>query len=74
MRSFLGFTYSGMINPLELPATAVPCGFGGDGLPVGVQVVGRRNNDHLTLFVARQIELALGGWTPPWRSPRRSSN
>ena len=69
VRSFLVFTYSGMINPLELPATAVPTGFGRDGLPVGVQVVGRRHNDHLTLYVAERIESAFGGWTPPWRAP-----
>jgi len=59
----LGFSYSGVINALELPATAVPTGLGSrTGLPNGVQVVGRRRNDALTLAVAEQIEQALGGW------------
>jgi Asp-tRNA(Asn)/Glu-tRNA(Gln) amidotransferase A subunit family amidase len=67
---FLGFTYSGTWNPLELPATAVPTGFD-DGLPVGVQVVGARNRDTVTLSAAEWIEEDLGGWCPPWRAPLR---
>ncbi|MCC6215657.1 MAG: aminotransferase class V-fold PLP-dependent enzyme [Polyangiaceae bacterium] len=62
--STLGFTYSGMLNPLELPATAVPTGFDEGGLPLGVQVAAIRNNDHLTLWVAEQIEAAFGAWRP----------
>ncbi len=64
LRAVLGFTYCAMFNPLELPATAVPVGFSSQGLPLGVQVVGSRNNDHLTLWVAARIEEALGGWQP----------
>ncbi len=61
----LGFSYCGLFNALELPATAVPTGRGRhSGLPTGVQVIGRRRNDALTLAVAEQIEQALGGWTP----------
>jgi fatty acid amide hydrolase 2 len=60
----LGFVYSGVVNPLELPSTSVPTGFSEQGLPVGVQVVGSRYQDHLTLFVARELEQALGGWDP----------
>jgi fatty acid amide hydrolase 2 len=73
MASFLGFTYSGVLNPLELPATSVPTGFGADGLPVGVQLAGVRLNDALTLKTAEWIEEALGGWRPPWRNTRRPS-
>lgn len=59
----LGFSYSGVFNALELPATAVPTGLGArSGLPTGVQVVGSRRNDALTLAVAEQLEQALGGW------------
>jgi fatty acid amide hydrolase 2 len=47
-----------------LPATAVPVGFDPRHLPLGVQVVGRRGNDRLTLAAARVIEAAHGGWTP----------
>jgi aspartyl-tRNA(Asn)/glutamyl-tRNA(Gln) amidotransferase subunit A len=34
---------------LGVPALTVPCGFGGDGLPVGLQIIARRGHDHLTL-------------------------
>ncbi len=63
LRGTLGFSYCGAINALELPATAVPTGLGSEtGLPNGVQVIGRRRNDALTLAVAEQLEQAFGGW------------
>ncbi|MCA9773673.1 MAG: amidase, partial [Myxococcales bacterium] len=64
MKEFLGFTYSGGLNPTEIPATAVPMGFGSCGLPTGVQIAAVRNNDHLTLEVAGWLERAHGGWRP----------
>jgi fatty acid amide hydrolase 2 len=56
IRSFPGFSYSGVLNPLELPATAVPTGFDAQGLPTGVQVAAVRGADALTLRVAGWIE------------------
>ncbi len=50
-----------VFNFLGLPATQVPLGLNGDGLPVGVQVVGAPGNDHICLRVAREI----GVWEPP---------
>jgi fatty acid amide hydrolase 2 len=59
------WVYTGIINVMELPATQVPLGLGEEGLPLGVQVVGRRGNDHLTIAIARELERAFGGWVPP---------
>jgi fatty acid amide hydrolase 2 len=59
--------YTALINVLELPATQVPLGLSGDGLPLGVQVIGIHGNDHLTLAVAQELERAFGGWVPPPR-------
>lgn len=56
------FVCTGIFNVLEFPATAVPIGFDADGLPLSVQVVGRRGNDHLTVAVAATLEDAFGGW------------
>lgn len=42
------------------PAISVPCGFTTDGLPVGIQLVGRRGNDHHLLEVARAFETLSG--------------
>jgi fatty acid amide hydrolase 2 len=52
-------------NLLGLPATAVPLGFDGRALPLGVQVVGAKGQDHKTIAVALELERAFGGWAPP---------
>jgi fatty acid amide hydrolase 2 len=51
-----------IFNVMESPVTQVPCGFDKKGLPYGVQVVGARGMDHLTIAAARVIEAAHGGW------------
>jgi Asp-tRNA(Asn)/Glu-tRNA(Gln) amidotransferase A subunit family amidase len=33
-----------------------------EGLPVGVQLIGRRGNDGLTIAAAQVVEDAFGGW------------
>ena len=43
-----------------LPACAIPAGLDGDGLPVGVQVIGPPGADALVLDVAQLLERALG--------------
>jgi amidase len=43
-----------------LPAISVPCGFTQEGLPVGVQIVGRYRDDLGTLQLARAFERATG--------------
>jgi fatty acid amide hydrolase 2 len=58
----LDFTFAGIFNVLEFPVTQVPFGFDRKGLPLGIQVVGRRGADHVTLAVARVLEAAKGGW------------
>lgn len=60
----LGFINAGMLNPLQMPATAVPTGFDSEGLPMGVQVAASRNRDELAIAVARDVEDAFGGWRP----------
>lgn len=61
----LNFSYTGIINVLGLPATAVPLGLGREGLPIGLQVVGNVNQDRLCLAVATELERAFGGWVAP---------
>ena len=43
------------------PACSVPAGLASDGLPVGLQIVGRRHADGVVLRLARLFELAR-----PW--------
>lgn len=48
------------ISVLHAPAASVPAGFTSDGLPVGVQIVGRPFEDARVLRVARAFEQATG--------------
>jgi len=36
-------------------------------LPLGLQVIARKGNDHLTIAVALLLEKEFGGWQPPKR-------
>jgi amidase len=44
------------------PAISVPGGFTGDGLPVGLQIVGRHQDDWGVLQLAHAVEEATGLW------------
>lgn len=59
------FTYTGIINILGLPVTQCPLGLGEEGLPLGVQVIAGKLQDHLTLEVALYLEKTFGGWRDP---------
>jgi amidase len=47
------------------PAVVVPAGSGDDGLPVGVQLVGKRWEDERLLAVAGALLQITGGFRPP---------
>jgi amidase len=59
----LGYTgdaeYCAPWTLLGVPALSLPAGFGNEGLPLGVQVVGAYREDHRTLRVAKWIEGVL---------------
>ncbi|GAA4118427.1 hypothetical protein GCM10022415_17320 [Knoellia locipacati] len=47
-----------LVSATGLPAMSVPAGFDGDGLPVGLQLVGPEGSDEVLLAVAEVYELA----------------
>ena len=53
-----------VFNALQFPATVAPLGLTSSGLPVAVQVAGRRGADGTTLAAAGVLERAYGGWIP----------
>lgn len=63
--TFRAFSYAQACNVFALPAACVPAGRTREGLPIGVQLIGRPFQERLVLSVARLIETALGGWQPP---------
>jgi len=48
------------ISILETPAISVPCGFTPEGLPVGLQIVGRHRGEFSVLQLAHAYEQAAG--------------
>jgi len=48
------------MNLAGVPAASVPCGLATNGLPLGMQVVGRRFDDMRVLQLAKHIETAAG--------------
>jgi amidase len=49
-----------LISALENPAISVPCGFTEEGLPVGLQIVGRHRDEWSVLQLAHAFEKATG--------------
>lgn len=46
-------------NMTGQPAISVPCGFTGEGLPIGAQLIGARHYDHLVLRAAHTFQQVL---------------
>ena len=63
----IGFTVA--FNMSEQPAVSVNCGFDADGLPIGLQIVGRRFDDVGVLSVARAYEEIRSADMRPWPEP-----
>ena len=53
--------YTWLVNLFGGPAVSVPCGFSAEGLPMGVQFIGRTGDDARVLAAAAGYE-AASGW------------
>jgi fatty acid amide hydrolase 2 len=54
-----------LFNVTASPVTVVRVGTDAAGLPIGIQLAGRRGADAVTLAAGRVVEAALGGWDGP---------
>ena len=61
----MGYSYCGTYNITGWPGVVVRGGTSAEGLPIGVQVVGRPWREDLALAVAQCLETALGDWQRP---------
>ena len=61
----LGMDMTMQFNALKLPALSVPSGFSSQGLPTGLQIVGRRFDDLTVLRIGAALEEVR-----PWRQHR----
>lgn len=57
--------FTALANIAGLPAVALPAGWSSDGLPVGVQLVGRPGDDVALLALAERLDRALNAYRPP---------
>lgn len=55
------YPMTGPFNLADVPGLSVPMGFDDDGVPVAVQIIGRRGEEARVLSVARELERAR-----PW--------
>ena len=46
-------------NLAGIPGLSVPCGFSDDGMPIGLQIMGRHFNETVLFKVARQLEAQI---------------
>jgi amidase len=60
-----GFSYTMTYNLTGWPSVVVRSGTSLEGLPIGVQIVGRPWREDVVLAVALHIETSLSGWQPP---------
>lgn len=58
---FIAFGETFLVNFVGYPAASVPIGLNKDGLPVGMQIIGKKYHDEDVLKVARMIEKLM-----PW--------
>ncbi len=59
------WSYTEWFNLLGNPAAVVPVTHSGDGLPIGVQIVGRPWEEEQVLAVAATLEKECGAWREP---------
>lgn len=57
--------HSQWLNAVGFPGVTVPMGKSAEGLPIGVQIIGRPFEDELVLDVAERLEEARGAWVGP---------
>jgi amidase len=59
MGTFRAFGYAQAFNVFDLPVVTVPAGRSNDGLPIGVQIVGRPHAEETVLAAAEIVERAF---------------
>lgn len=66
----VGFTVA--FNMSEQPAASVNCGYDSEGLPIGLQIIGRRFDDLGVMAIARTFEAIRAYEDRPWPEPPKA--
>lgn len=59
LEMYLSDIYTITLNLAGVPGVSLPCGFSSNGLPIGVQLIGRHFDEALLLKAAHNLEQAL---------------
>jgi len=57
--------WNGNATLAGLPSTAMPIALSGEGLPIGMQIIGPYLEDRMTIAFAALLEREFGGFVPP---------
>ncbi|HUX90214.1 MAG TPA: Asp-tRNA(Asn)/Glu-tRNA(Gln) amidotransferase subunit GatA [Gallionellaceae bacterium] len=68
VQMYLSDIYTIAVNLAGLPGMSIPCGFGSNGMPVGLQIIGNYFDEARMLNVAHQYQLATDHHT---RAPQQ---
>jgi aspartyl-tRNA(Asn)/glutamyl-tRNA(Gln) amidotransferase subunit A len=66
---FPHISFTVAFNMSEQPAVSINCGYSDEGLPIGMQIIGRRFDDLGVLRVASAFEAMRAGAVRPWPEP-----
>jgi aspartyl-tRNA(Asn)/glutamyl-tRNA(Gln) amidotransferase subunit A len=69
---FPHISFTVAFNMSEQPAVSINCGYSDEGLPIGMQIIGRRFDDLGVLRVASAFEAMRAGAARPWPEPPRA--
>ncbi|HSE97954.1 MAG TPA: Asp-tRNA(Asn)/Glu-tRNA(Gln) amidotransferase subunit GatA [Blastocatellia bacterium] len=74
LEMYLSDIYTITANLAGVPGMSLPCGFSSEGLPIGIQLIGRRFDEASLLRAAHNLELALGlDFTPSGQGREQGS-
>ena len=65
VQMYLNDIFTVTVNMAGLPGIAVPAGISKDGLPLGLQLIGKAFEEETLFTVAAAIEQAAGGYQAP---------
>lgn len=60
LEMYLSDIYTLTLNLAGVPGVSLPCGLSSDGLPIGIQLIGRHFDEALLLRAAHNLEQAIG--------------
>ena len=68
IEQLIGWTQTFLVNFVGYPAASVPAGLSKSGLPIGMQIIGKRHHDEDVLIASRMFE-KIADWKEYYKVP-----